>query len=335
MTALEGYRSLEKRDFALSKLSAFGLLQHQKVMLAKRPVRRRFTLVGRQAAHLDVSFVTDKGHTARGAVDVVVRYLRGVTGKVVGEERHQLFADPIRSAAPQRLWLKPPKGAHFAEVEFSRTGRGEKVALDGAMRLQSRERAPALEDFDRILASRDLSAMALLLRQVETQGDRARGLALLARMHFLCHSPGIFRKLTSLRDAVNLERHGITATLGAACHAVTDPARRYTYAAWCHGEAVRDLPLMKHVRAEALCLLVRMGGAAQLEVPAGPGMLGRLLVAALVKKAMPDLVVTLDWAAFRQEPQRFSPWLNYGSGASFLATRGGREVQSLLTSTRL
>ncbi len=335
MTSLAGYRRLTKRDFTVSKVAAFGLVGHQKVLLAKRPVTRRFAFVGRRATYFDVSFITDATNMARDAVDLTVTYRSAFTRRPLGVERLKLFAESYQ--APQRLqriWFCPPHGARFADVAFARCIRGHKVALDGLLQLVSGQPKPTLATLDQHLRTDNLSAMTLLLREVETAGDRETAQRLLARMQQLSHSHEIFSALANLRYALDLERYGVT-TLPTYGLKLPDCATGgYSYDNWLSAQAAETLPIGKQVQAEALALHQHIcrENAGLFEITAGERMLPRLLAAAMLKASNPGLKVSVEWETFCEQPQRFGPWLAYGSGASFLATSGGKAVQSLLLS---
>lgn len=330
MTALPGYRELGRRDFAASRLAAFGLVGHQKIVLKKRPVRRLFALPARGPRYLDISFVTDAREMARGAVDVTIRY-RGLRG--VGMRRpvlHRLFADPAHDAGVQRLWLDPPKGAMFAEVSFARATKGQKIALDGRLKLARADSRPGIEDFDQVVASRDLTAMGFLLEDLMAEQDRTRGRALLARMCFLSHDPAFARSLQSLDDAERILAFGPNdgapgVPLGQGV---------FTYDRSHLEENLAALPLGKALRREARCLArdLRAGGFGAVLVPAGDHQLGRLLAAVMVKKCSPALVIQTDWEAIRNSPQKLGEWIRYETGASFLETRGGQAIHSTCAS---
>lgn len=333
MTTLAGYRRLTKRDFALSKMAAFGLVSRQKVLLARRPVTRRFALVGRRAVHFDVCFLTDAQMVARDAVHVQVTYRPAFSARSLKTEEHQLFADPhAAQARRQRVWLCPPRGARFADVAFARRTRGQKVALDGVLRLAAGQAKPSLSDLDAVLSTYDLTAMSLLLSEAENTGDRATAQRLLARMQLLSHSHDIFTGLSNLREAIDLERFGVTSALRGQEALQGDPDTVFDYGAWASPPASAGLPLLKRVRAEALALhaLMEKAGAGTLHIPPGDRMLARMLAAALLRTAAPLLKINVDWHAFRKAPQHYGPWLRYDSGASFLATEGGKTVQSVL-----
>lgn len=326
MTALQGYRELGRRDFAASRLAVFGMLGHQKIVLKKRAVRRLFALSAGGPRYLDISFVTDAREMARGAVDVTIRY-RGLRG--VGLRRpvvHRLFADPAPEAGVQRLWLDPPKGAVFAEVSFARATRGLKIALDGRLKLARADSRPGIEDFDSIVASRDLTAMGFLLEDLMATQDRTRGRALLARMCFLSHDPAFARSLASLDDAERILAFGPndaapTAPLGQGV---------FTYSQLHLGENLKRLPLGKALRREARCLVrdLRGGDFGTVHIAAGEHQLGRLMVAVMVKRHTRGLKIELDWDAFKAAPQHLGDWLAFDTGASFLETEGGQVVQS-------
>jgi len=338
MTTLAGYRRLTKRDFALSKMAAFGLVSRQKVLLARRPVMRRFALVGRRAVHFDVCFLTDAQMVARDAVHVQVTYRPAFSARTLKMEEHQLFADPHPAQARrQRVWLCPPRGARFADVAFARRTRGQKVALDGVLRLAAGQAKPSLADIDDVLVTHDLTAMSLLLADAEKAGNRAAAQQLLARMQRLSHSHEIFTNLASLREASDLERFGVTASLPGLEALEGDEDVVFDYAAWVSPPASDGLPFLKQVRAEALALhgLLRGTGAATLHIAAGDRLLARMLAAALLRTAAPTMKIRLDWHGFRKAPQQCGPWLRYDSGASFLATNGGKAVESALAADAL
>lgn len=335
MTSLAGYRQLTKRDFTVSKVAAFGLVSHQKVLLAKRPVTRRFAFVGRRAAYFDVSFVTDAECVARDAVDLTVTYRSAFSRRSIAVDRLKLFADPHQAPRRrQRIWLCPPRGARFADVAFARRIRGHKVALDGVLQLASGQPKPTLAQLDNLLRTHDLSAMTLLLAEAEAAGDRDNAQRLLARMQHLSHSHEIYSALASLRDARDLEQHGIAAVFGGGLKLPDNVARRYSYANWLSQPTAAPLPIEKQVRAEALALFEQLCGekAGELEITPGEMMLPRLLAAAVLKVSDPTLKVSVEWEIFSSQPQCFGPWLAYDSGASFLATGGGKAVQSVLLS---
>ena len=396
MTALQGYRELGRRDFAASRFAAFGVGGHQRVVLKKRPVRRVFALPVRGARYLDISFVTDAREMARGAVDVTIRY-RGLRKVALRQPViHRLFADPAPNAGVQRLWLDPPRGAMFVEISFARAVRGQKVALDGQLKLaradsrpnladfaqvvgsrdltamillladliaeQDRVRArtrfveisfaravrgqkvaldgqlklaradsrPNLADFAQVVGSRDLTAMILLLADLIAEQDRVRARTLLARMCFLSHDPKFAQALSSLDDAERILAFGPNDTAPAA--PLGQGIYRYVRS---HLDAnLTALPLGKALRREARCLVrdLRAGDYSTLHIPAGEHQLGRLLAATMVKRSTPGLKIDMDWEAFSGAPQQLGDWLSFDTGASFLETEGGRAVQSGCTS---
>ncbi|MFC4347234.1 hypothetical protein ACFO5Q_05195 [Kordiimonas lipolytica] len=328
MTALQGYRELGRRDFAASRLAAFGMLGHQKIKLKKRPVRRLFALPQNGPRYLDISFVTDQQEMARGAVDVTIRY-RGMRGVALRQPVvHRLFADPADQAGVQRLWLDPPKRAMFAEVSFSRAVRGQQVALDGRLKLGRAPMRPGLDLFDEVVASRDLSAMHHLLEDLVGVQDRTRARALLARICFLSHDPRFARSLQSLDDAERILAFGPND----CAPGVPLGQNVYLYDRSHLRANLASLPLGKALRREARCLVrdLRVGGSGGIKIPQGYQQLGRLLVAVMVKRQTPELTVELDWEAFRAAPQGLGDWLVFDTGASFLETPGGQVVQSCI-----
>jgi len=328
MTVLEEYRDLGRRDFAASRVAAFGMLGHQKIKLKKRPVRRLFALPQNGPRYLDISFVTDAQEMARGAVDVIIRY-RGMRGVALRQPVvHRLFADPVDQAGVQRLWLDPPKRAMFAEVSFSRAVRGQQIALDGRLKLGRAQARPGLDAFDEVAASRDLLAMHHLLEDLVGAQDRGRARALLARMCFLSHDPAFTRSLQSLDDAERILAFGPNDSAPG----VPLGQNVYFYRQSRLAENLRVLPLGKALRREARCLArdLRTGDYGAVQIPLGDQQLGRLLVAAMVKRQTPELTVELDWEAFRVAPQRLGDWLVFDTGASFLETPGGQVVQSCI-----
>lgn len=341
MTSLAGYRRLTKRDFTVSKVAAFGLVSHQKVLLARRPVTRRFAFVGRRAAYLDVSFITDAASMARDAVDLTVTYRSAFTRRPLGVERLKLFAESYQAPRrPQRIWFCPPRGARFADVALARCIRGHNVALDGFLQLASEQPKPTLANLDQHLRTDNLSAMKLLLTEAEKAGDRETAQRLLARMQQLSHSHEIFSALASLRYALNLEQYGVTALPSGGLKLPDGNSGglsgglsgRYSYDNWLSPPTAATLPLEKQVRVEALTLYQKLcsESAGLLEITEGERMLPRLLAAAMLKVSNSALRVDVDWEAFYGQPQRFGLWLGYNSGASFLATGGGKAVQSVL-----
>lgn len=332
MTTLDGYRELSKRDFALSSLSAFGLFRHQKIVLKRKPVKRMFALAGRKAGYLDLTFLTDAKQTARGAVDVSVRYFDRVGRRLGGAVQHQLFADPAHAAEPQRLWISPPKGAMFAELSVARALPGQKVALDGRLRLRGGAK-PTTAKFDEILESRDLSAMAMVLAQIEDAGDLDRAAQILARMRTFSDDRHIVRKQKSLWDACRILAHGPNFSVPVATRlaGLTPEGRPTTYAQSDLARAQGRVPLGKALRGEALQVadtMLEIGGV-RLILPPGEGWLGRLLVAAMLKNAVPDIEVETDWRAFQETPQVLGSYLRFEKGASFLETEGGQAVLSI------
>ncbi|SDE71468.1 hypothetical protein [Kordiimonas lacus] len=326
MTALQGYRELGRRDFAASRFAAFGVGGHQRVVLKKRPVRRVFALPVRGARYLDISFVTDAREMARGAVDVTIRY-RGLRKVALRQPViHRLFADPAPNAGVQRLWLDPPRGAMFVEISFARAVKGQKVALDGQLKLARADSRPNLADFAQVVGSRDLTAMTLLLADLIAEQDRVRARTLLARMCFLSHDPKFAQALSSLDDAERILAFGPNDTAPAA--PLGQGIYRYVRS---HLDAnLTALPLGKALRREARCLVrdLRAGDYSTLHIPAGEHHLGRLLAATMVKRSTPGLKIDMDWEAFSGAPQQLGDWLSFDTGASFLETEGGRAVQS-------
>lgn len=326
MTAFQGYRELGRRDFAASRLAAFGMLGHQKIVLKKRPVRRLFAVPARGARYLDISFVTDALEMARGAVDVTIRY-RGLRGVALGQPIvHRLFADPAPSAGAQRLWLEPPKGAMFAEISFARATRGQKIALDGRLKLGRAGSRPGLEDFDRVVASRDLTAMSFLLEDLTRQQDRVRARILLARMCFLSYDPAFARSLQSLDDVERILAFGPNDKAPVA----PEGQGVFVYSSSHLGENLKILPLGKALRREARCLVrdLCVGDYGTVNIPVGVHQLGRLIAAVMVKRHTVALKIELDWEVFKAVPQQLGDWLVFDTGASFLETDGGQVVQS-------
>lgn len=332
MTALSGYRQLEKRDFALSRAAAFGLFGHQKIVLRRRPVKRLFMLAKSGMRYLDISFITDASETARGAVDVTIDYFGPIGGRLAPPLHHQLFADPIGAALPQRLWLDPPKGARFANVSFRRARPGREIALDGRIKLTRSRQAINLGDYGAVLQSRDLSAMALLLPQLEATCDRVRAEKLLVRMRWLSDARPIARKLASLKDGDSIIANGPGFTVPGAQGYPATAGISHIYDQLLTESEHAPLPLAKALRREALSLfaLLKADSVEAIDVAEGADWLARLIVVAALKQSMPALKVQIDWPRFEDVPLGLGHWHAFTSGNAFLATPGGAKVRALV-----
>ncbi|NVJ97162.1 MAG: hypothetical protein HWE25_03360 [Alphaproteobacteria bacterium] len=332
VTSLSEYRPLRRRDFALSSVALFGLIGRQKVALARKPVKRIFALKGRSARYLDLSFLTDAGEMARGAVEVVIRYLAAPgmrqARKIV---RHNLFADPAGGGKSQRLWLVPPKGANFAEVSFSRAVRGATVAMDARLKLGRDAILPTLDDFDAVLASRDLSSMELLLGLLEEEGDAGKADTLLSRMRLLCNAHSLVVRHANIQDAQNILLYGPAYKVPGIAGFKGNGGR----IKYCSRMLVMDLekmPLSKALVADGLRLYRALLDARAniLEIDNDADGLAALLVSSVLKQGRLDLTVRLNWEVFGEQPQKLGPWLSFRNGDAFLETQGGRIVRSVL-----
>lgn len=329
MTTLEGFRAVNARDFALSRFSAFGALGHQRVLLTRRPVRRLFAVPFGMACFVDVAFVTNADQITPGVVDVEIRYVglgRGISDM---HTSHRLFADPVSEAKPQRLWLDPPKGAMFAVVSFSRAQRGLKVGLDGRLKLIRTTTPPDETQLEQVLETRDLTAMTMVLEALVRASDSGRARQLLGRLIYLGQDAVHERMLESLDDAERILKFGPGPS---SLDGATGGKGVYLYEGCMLERDLACLSLGRALKGEArrLSQTISQEQASVIEVPAGDMWLGRLLVAAMVAKAVKGLPLKVDLEAFSAAPQECGPWLKFGRGATFLETNGGKAIQSLL-----
>lgn len=329
MTILEGFRTASAREFALSRFSAFGAFGHQRVLLARRPVRRLFAMPFGIACFIDVAFVTNADQIAPGVVDVEIRYFGFGRGISETSTIHRLFADPISEVRPQRVWLDPPKGAVFAVVSFSRAQRGLKVGLDGRLKLIRATIRPDATQLEQVMETRDLTAMTMVLEALIRASDSQRARQLLGRMIYLGQDASHERMLESLDDAERILKFGPSpSSVGGAASG----NGVYRYECCMLERELACLSLGRALKGEArrVSQAMPLAQVSVIEVPAGDMWLGRLLVAAMVVMAVKGLHLKVDLEAFSDAAQDCGPWLKFEKGATFLETNGGKAIQSLI-----
>ncbi|MFC3051717.1 hypothetical protein [Kordiimonas pumila] len=281
MSALADYRKLTGSDFLASRFGVFGMLHPQKILLARRPLKRFFLLGRARLRCLDIEALTTQRGGVRGAVEVRIRYFT-IWGREIkqAEQTQLLFADPVNNAGLQRIWLSGRKGGPLALFSIARTSNGAPVGITSSFQLK--HHSVDVEDVAvaEILRCRDELLLLSAYEKAEDDGAPERALRILARLAFLWQKPSTQRAMTYIRDVRQLVAHGfkvkgVKALVGHA------GSGTYKYVSLFAAVKGSDVLLSRKIAYEAQRLAVEMqkSGSDTVEVAEGSDLLIRLIVA--------------------------------------------------------
>ena len=256
MTELVGYRQLSKRDYRASRIGAFGTVKRQKVLLARRPLKRSFFIGAADSWFLDLEIVAPGQEAIRDAVVIEWHFTNSFGKLIEGQDANPvdyLFADPQGFSSCQRVWVKRPLDAVFATASISRNVKGVKLGLYAKLKLQKAKRQ---HEGRREQLPRDYATLRTLLRdmlenaQFEGVGD------VLERMIYLRRLPEDRRSLEIFMDARKLLE--VDFKLNLPSYGYSTGAEQHDYDALLTGTPAADNMLSRWLSCEALLLASKM-----------------------------------------------------------------------------
>lgn len=210
MSVLTDYKPLSAHDFHLSKIGGFGLLGSRKILLTRKPVKCLYRVDSGKDACLDLSIITSRKESERGAVKAEVRCFSafGKALTVASRWRVQdLFADAKHCATPQRIWLPGTPGARWALVTLARQTNQRRIGVSSNFQTQ-RVSFQSAQRGD-IEQSRDRMFLENAYRQAFAEADRPKGRAILEQLIYCWQSDAYRQQLAVLQDAEELAQRGL------------------------------------------------------------------------------------------------------------------------------
>ena len=198
-----GFVKVSRAALLLCRMRLLDFAKVQKRILTQRPLSL-LSLVGKpsQTEVIELTVNTTSPSTERRAAKVVVRYFTIFGREIDGlpeRRRFNLFADPVGTAAPQRLYTEVPVRAFWRLVSIHRQTESQRIGMRGSLRPR-----PLMLDeplaFAAALESRDRRSLEFHLLQAQGNQGRENAMQLLSWMIFLERRPDDIRSLRFIAD---------------------------------------------------------------------------------------------------------------------------------------
>ncbi len=313
-----GFVKISRVALLLCRLRLLDFALTQKRVLTRRSLSL-LSFVGRSqhATVIELTVNTSSPTTERNSVKVVVRYFT-IFGREIenspANRQFKLFADPIGTVAPQRLYVDPPTRAFWSLVTVQRQTEDRRIGMVGSLRLRPLKQDEPLA-FAATLSSRDRRSLEFHVKQAQGDQNRTAAMQLLGRMIFLERRPD---DLMNLRFVADIDQ--VMADLAAKSIVRSGTAAQgFVYPNLLTTSFDNSVPLSKWLASEGISLKAEVSKQNNgiSEVVITPGMHWGLRVLAAAHAGY--LVYVGDERDDAGSKQEQIPWIKHQELLSFIS----------------
>ncbi len=313
-----GFSVISRIALLLCRLRLLDIARTHKRILTRRPLSLVSFVGGLQKTTvIELTVNTTNPETERRAATAGVRYFTIFGRQLVTTPegcQFNLFADPIGTRDPQRLYSDPPAHAFWSVVTIQRQTEERRIGIEGSLRPRPLKQAEPLA-FEAALISRDRRSLEYHVQRAQDNRNRSAARQLLSRMIFLARRPDDIRHLRFIADTDH-----VMADLAVNANVrIGTAAEKFAYSGLLTMPFDNRVPLSKWLASEGISLNAEVSkqGTGVSEVVITPGVHWGLRVLAAAYAGYPVFVEDIrDDAGGGQEK---IPWIKHQELLSFIS----------------